>query len=109
MLEAVTETVVVCGHTHRQFDRRVQRWRVVNAGSVGMPYEGRRGAFWALLSPGVELRCTEYDVEAALADLRAGGFGGTDEMLLESLVDPADPDWVAQHFEQLAVAGPALE
>ena len=49
------EGVVVCGHTHRQFDRRIDRWRVVNAGSVGMPYEGRPGAYWALLGPGVEM------------------------------------------------------
>jgi putative phosphoesterase len=50
MLAGVDAPTVVGGHTHRQFDRRLQRWRVVNAGSVGMPYEGRRGAFWALAS-----------------------------------------------------------
>ena len=38
---------------------------IVNPGSVGMPYEGRSGAYWALLGPDVELRRTEYDVEAA--------------------------------------------
>jgi putative phosphoesterase len=102
MLSGVDAPVVVCGHTHRQFDRRVQRWRVVNAGSVGMPYEGRAAAFWALLGDGVQLRATPYDVPAALTSLRAGGFAGTDEMLLESLVKPADPDWVANYFERQA-------
>jgi diadenosine tetraphosphatase ApaH/serine/threonine PP2A family protein phosphatase len=101
MLAAVDEGVVVCGHTHRQFDRSAQRWRVINAGSVGMPYEGRRGAFWALLGPDVELRWTDYDVDSALERLRAGGFAGTDEMLLESLIEPTDPDWVAGYFEGL--------
>src|SRR5688572_19222376 len=31
MLEGTKEAVVVCGHTHVQVDRRVRRWRVVNA------------------------------------------------------------------------------
>ena len=30
--------------------------RVVNAGSVGMPFEGRAGAYWALLGPDVQHR-----------------------------------------------------
>ena len=34
-LDGVEAPVVVCGHTHTQFDRRVGRWRVINAGSVG--------------------------------------------------------------------------
>jgi predicted phosphodiesterase len=63
MLEGVDADVVVCGHTHMQFDRRIDRWRVVNAGSVGLPY-GVPGAHWALLGPDVEHRQTPYDVEA---------------------------------------------
>jgi predicted phosphodiesterase len=102
MLSGVDASIVVGGHTHRQFDRAVERWRIVNAGSVGMPYEGRRGAFWAVFGPDVQLRCTSYDVGSALAALRAGGFAGVDEMLLESLIEPADPDWVANYFEQQA-------
>ncbi len=31
--------LVVCGHTHMQFDRMVGATRVVNAGSVGMPFD----------------------------------------------------------------------
>ena len=91
---------IVGGHTHRLFDRRAYRWRFINAGSVGMPYEGRAGAFWALLGPDVELRYTAYDVTAAIAELRAGGFDDVDEMFEESLLNPMDPDAVAQLFEQ---------
>lgn len=91
---------IVGGHTHRQFDRTAYRWRFINAGSVGMPYEGRVGAFWALLGPDVELRRTDYDVSSAIEELRAGGFDDTDEMLEESLLHPMDPDQVAQLFEQ---------
>jgi predicted phosphodiesterase len=44
MLAGVAEPVVVCGHTHHQFDRSVAGRRVVNAGSVGMPYEDEAAA-----------------------------------------------------------------
>jgi 16S rRNA processing protein RimM len=53
--------VVVCGHTHMQFDRRIGALRVVNAGSVGWPYEDADGAYWALLGPDVEHRRTVYE------------------------------------------------
>jgi len=52
---------VVCGHTHVQFERSVGRTRLVNAGSIGMPYEREPGAYWALLGPDVDLRRTEYE------------------------------------------------
>ena len=55
---------VVCGHTHMQFDRLAAGRRVVNPGSVGMPY-GPPGAHWALLGPGIWLRRTPYDTAAA--------------------------------------------
>ncbi|MEU3453084.1 metallophosphoesterase family protein [Micromonospora sp. NPDC006766] len=62
---------VVCGHTHMPFTRLVDRRLVVNPGSVGMPYGGT-GAWWALLGPGVQLRRTGYDVDAACARVVAG-------------------------------------
>ncbi|BCJ59806.1 metallophosphoesterase family protein [Micromonospora endophytica] len=61
---------VVCGHTHMPFTRLVDRRLVVNPGSVGMPYGGA-GAWWALLGPGVQLRRTAYDVDAACARVAA--------------------------------------
>ncbi|MEH1055858.1 metallophosphoesterase family protein [Micromonospora sp. CPCC 206171] len=65
---------VVCGHTHMPFTRLVDRRLVVNPGSVGMPYGGP-GAYWALLGPGVQLRRTAFDVEAACARVVAeSGF-----------------------------------
>ena len=60
MLAGVEADVVVCGHTHMQFDRVVDGIRVVNAGSVGLAY-GAPGAHWLALGPGVELRRTAYD------------------------------------------------
>ncbi len=97
-LANVEADVVVGGHTHVQFDRVVGGRRLVNAGSAGMPYEGVRGAFWALLGPDVELRRTEYDVEAAAAALEATGFPGADDQA-GWLREPPDPDEVSAYFE----------
>ena len=69
-LAGVEADVIVCGHTHVQFDRRVDQLRIVNAGSVGMPYEDRPGAYWALVGAEVELRRTEYEP----ADIAATGW-----------------------------------
>jgi putative phosphoesterase len=98
ILEGVAERVIVGGHTHRQFDRRVLGRRLVNAGAVGMPYEGVAAAFWALIGPDVELRRTDYDVAAALESMPAEAV----EQLRESLVEPIDPDEVSAYFERSA-------
>src|SRR5919202_6563225 len=66
----VAQRLVVCGHTHQQFDRAAGDVRVVNAGSVGMPYEEERGAYWALLGPDVELRHTRFPGEQPLEATR---------------------------------------
>jgi putative phosphoesterase len=48
LFEDLDVPTVVCGHTHTQYDRSVAGVRVVNAGSVGMPYEDEPGAYWLL-------------------------------------------------------------
>jgi len=65
--------VVVCGHTHMQFDRLAARRRVINPGSVGMPY-GPPGAHWAVLGSDVMLRRTEYDTTAAAEVITASRY-----------------------------------
>jgi putative phosphoesterase len=59
--EGVEADLVVCGHTHTQFGREIAGIRVVNAGSVGMPYEDEPGAYWTLLGPGIEPRRSTYE------------------------------------------------
>jgi len=99
---AVDEPVVVIGHTHHQFDRRVGRHRIVNAGSVGMAYEGDVAAYWALLEGGEPtFRRTEFDVEAAAADLRASGWPGAEEFVRENLLAAPTRAEAVAHFEQL--------
>ncbi len=92
--------LVVAGHTHMQVDRVAGDHRFVVAGSVGRPYEGRQGAFWALLGDDVELLRTDYDIESAAAAIRATGFPDAEEHA-ENLLEPPPPDEVSAYFESL--------
>jgi putative phosphoesterase len=100
MLDGLAEEVVVCGHTHHQFDRRVSGRRVINAGSVGRPYEDDPAAYWLWLGPGAELRRTDYDIGAAVERLRASGLPEVDELVLrESLLEPVGAAEAARQLE----------
>ena len=97
ILETSGADLLVAGHTHRQFDRTAGARRMVNAGSVGRPYEHRRGAFWLRLGPEVQLHRAAYDIVGADAAFHALGYPAAD------LVFPTeDPDAVAQGFERAA-------
>lgn len=73
MLAGLDVPLIVCGHTHMQFDRTVGTTRIVNAGSEGMPFE-EPGAYWLLLGPGVELRRTQYDLAQAAERIRSTAY-----------------------------------
>jgi putative phosphoesterase len=73
-LGRVDARAVVCGHTHVQYDRTVGNLRLVNSGSVGMPFEHEPGAYWLLLGPDVEHRRTAYDADAFAEAAVAAGF-----------------------------------
>jgi putative phosphoesterase len=92
-LESVDADVVVCGHTHVQFDRLVGDVRLVNTGSVGMPYEAQPGAYWLAIGPEVQHRRTEYDTDATT---RAIAEIWPDEW------PSASPEEATEFFEQLS-------
>ena len=99
-LDGAEADIVVCGHTHVQYDRRVGRTRLVNAGSVGMPYEGSHDARWALLADGdVALLSTPYDGEAALADLTRTGFPYADDWYRDVFLGAVTADEATAVFE----------
>jgi putative phosphoesterase len=100
----VDETVIVSAHVHIQFDRDVAGIRSVNAGSVGLPYEGRAGAYWALFGPDVELRRTEYDVDATVELYRASGQPNV-EQIVEMMLTPPKPREAIDHAEKHIFAG----
>ena len=95
-----SEKVVVTAHVHVQYDRTVDGVRLLSPGSVGLPYEGRPGAFWALLGPDVELRRTDYDVESTVERMRA-----TDdpvvEQIIEMMLEPPSRDEAIEHAEKV--------
>jgi predicted phosphodiesterase len=103
MLDGITENLVVCGHTHVQFDRRLGDRRLVNAGSVGLPYEGEPGlACWALFGPDVELRRARYDVQRAIDALGASGYPDDDGAVRGFLLEPSSAEEATAHFESVA-------
>jgi predicted phosphodiesterase len=99
ILEGVSADVVVCGHTHMQFDRRFGDRRVVNAGSVGLPY-GRAGAHWVELGPDVVHRHADYDP----SPLRDSEWPRAGEILAVVESPPSEEEAIAE-FEALIAAG----
>jgi len=96
-LGGTNATVIVCGHTHVQFDIAAGSKRLLNAGSVGCGYEGKPGAYWLELGPTIRHRRTEYDYEAAAAALT--GTAWTGPFTASDLRAPAGPDEAIATFE----------
>jgi predicted phosphodiesterase len=87
VFEGIDAALVLCGHTHMPFDRTIGTLRVVNAGSVGMPF-GEPGADWLLLGPDVEFRRTMYDLERAADRIRATSYPMADDFASNYVVKP---------------------
>jgi putative phosphoesterase len=88
-----TTGTVVIGHTHHQFDRRIGDLRVVNAGSVGMPYEGEVAAFWAMVDDGEPtFRKTHFDIDRAVEELHASGWPQADDFIAENVLQAVTRD-----------------
>jgi predicted phosphodiesterase len=98
-LGGVEAGLVVGGHTHQQDDRVVGGTRFVNAGSVGLPYEGDPAARWAWIADGnPELRRTAYDGVAAGRRMLAAGWPD-ERSIAGALIEPVDPIFVTNLFE----------
>lgn len=98
----VSFPVVVCGHTHMQFDRTVGRTRVMNAGSVGMPF-GEPGAHWLLLGPDVQLRRTKYDLERAAERIRATSYPEAENFASHNVLQPPSEQQMLDIFNRAAL------
>jgi putative phosphoesterase len=99
----VNVPLVVCGHTHMQFDRRVGRVRVVNAGSVGMPF-GEPGAYWLLLGPNVQLRHTSYDLAKAAKRIRETTYPQADDFAARNVLRPPSEEEVLDRFTKVELS-----
>jgi diadenosine tetraphosphatase ApaH/serine/threonine PP2A family protein phosphatase len=79
---------IVIGHTHHQFDRRVGDLRIVNAGSVGMAYEGDVAAYWTLIEDGEPWPMrTPFDVERAVRETRLSRWPNAAVFVAENLLE----------------------
>lgn len=87
VFEGLNVSLVVCGHTHMQFDRTIGTVRVVNAGSVGMPF-GKPGANWLLLGPDVHLRHTPYDLAKAAERIRDTHYPQAQDFAARNVLNP---------------------
>jgi diadenosine tetraphosphatase ApaH/serine/threonine PP2A family protein phosphatase len=95
----VSESLVVCGHTHMQFDRIVGKTRVVNAGSVGMPF-GKPGADWLLLGSDVQLRHTDYELGQAAARIAQTNYPQADEFAETSVLHPPSEEQMVEAYSR---------
>jgi putative phosphoesterase len=87
ILEGVEQQAVVAGHTHMQQDRQIGSVRFVNAGSVGLPYEGELAAFWALVDDGeIDLRKTSLEVDRVADVFRRSDWPRAEEFLRENVL-----------------------
>jgi predicted phosphodiesterase len=87
LFEGLTAPVVICGHTHMQFDRIIGHTRVVNAGSVGMPF-GEPGAYWLLLGPDIQFRHTPYDLVNAADRVRNTNYPQAEDFAARNILNP---------------------
>jgi putative phosphoesterase len=101
VFDALDVALVVCGHTHMQFDRMIGATRVVNAGSVGMPF-GRTGADWLLLGPDVDLRNTRYDLDDAAARVRETAYPQAAEFAATSILNPPSESQMLELFTRIS-------
>jgi predicted phosphodiesterase len=101
MLADVEADLVVCGHTHMQFDRSVDGRRVVNAGSVGLPY-GAPGAHWLRFGPDVEHVRTPYDSDSFADRVKTLEWPLAERFAEENIRSVPSEEEALEFFERVA-------
>lgn len=97
LFEGLGASMILCGHTHMQFDRMIGQTRVVNAGSVGEPF-GEPGADWVVLGPDVELKHTPYDLTQAAERIRATHYPRAEEFAARDVLNPPSEQEMLELF-----------
>ena len=100
IFSGVNAPLVVCGHTHMQFDRMIGRTRVVNAGSVGMPF-GNAGADWLFLGPDVEFRHSPYDLAEAAERIRKTDYPQAEDFVARYILQPPSEEEMLKAFARV--------
>lgn len=102
IFETISAPIVVCGHTHMQFDRMLGSTRILNAGSVGMPF-AEPGAYWLLLGPGIELRRTAYDLDRAAERIRRSSYPQAEDFAAHNVLRPPTEQQMLEIFSRAAL------
>jgi putative phosphoesterase len=102
LFDPVAVPLVVCGHTHMQFDRTIGRTRVVNAGSVGMPF-GEPGAYWLLLDRDVELKRTMYDLPRAAEAIRGSSYPQAEQFASGNVLAPPSETTILAAYSRVEI------
>jgi putative phosphoesterase len=102
VFEGLDVPLVICGHTHMQFDRTIGKVRVVNAGSVGMPF-GQPGAYWLHLGPDVQLRHTPYDLKKAAERIRDTKYPQAQEFAAHNVLQPPSEEETVEAFTRVGL------
>jgi putative phosphoesterase len=97
IFEKLDFSLVVCGHTHMQFDRIVGKIRAANAGSVGMPF-GEPVADWLLLDQDIQLRHTTYDLTKAAERIRKTNYPQAEEFAEIHVLQPPKEEQMLKVF-----------
>jgi diadenosine tetraphosphatase ApaH/serine/threonine PP2A family protein phosphatase len=103
LFENSQAATVICGHTHMPFDRRVGSTRVVNAGSVGMPF-GEPGADWLLLGPDIQFRHTTYDLAHAAGRVRDTDYPQAGDFADRNILNPPSEQAMLEIFNRASSA-----
>jgi putative phosphoesterase len=103
IFQGTDAAVVVCGHTHMQFDRNVAGIRIVNAGSVGMPF-GQGGAHWLILDTDVAFQRTPYDLEKAAERIRGTAYPQAELFASTYILNPPSEEQMLNVFEKAQAA-----
>jgi predicted phosphodiesterase len=104
LFAAVAAGLAVCGHTHMQFDRGVGKTRVLNAGSVGMPF-GRTGADWMLLGQEVQFRHTDYDLQSGAERVRQTSYPQADDFVEKYVLSAMPEEQTLEGFSKAELTG----
>jgi hypothetical protein len=76
---ALAKQIVVYGHVHQSFIRKVSGMVVVNSGSVSLSYDGDRRASYLLIDGSTPtIRRVEYDLNRELKALSTSGLPHAD-------------------------------
>jgi putative phosphoesterase len=99
IFEHTNAALVVCGHTHMQFEQRIDHLRIVNAGSVGMPF-GEPGAYWVLLGPDVLFQQTHYNSKAAAERIQGTPYPQAQQFAESNVLHPPSEEQMLQVFRR---------